>query len=91
MRAFVSPRKRAQTTFQLLFGQGPQCCLDDSKVDITEEIAEWGYGDYEGLRTSEIREKRRAKGLDGERLWDIWRDGCEGGEYVECFPAGKVL
>ncbi len=25
---------------------------------------------------------RKERGLDWEREWDIWRDGCEGGEYV---------
>jgi broad specificity phosphatase PhoE len=49
---------------------------------VTEDIAEWGYGDYEGLLTSEIRKLRQEKGLDKEQAWDIWRDGCEGGEYV---------
>ncbi|KAH9822930.1 phosphoglycerate mutase [Teratosphaeria destructans] len=79
-RIFVSPRKRACTTFQLLLGSS--LSLDDPKVSVTEEIAEWDYGDYEGLLTSEIRIKRAAKGLDHDSPWDIWRDGCEGGEYV---------
>ena len=26
---------------------------------------------------------RREKGLDGDKEWDIWRDGCEGGESAE--------
>jgi probable phosphoglycerate mutase len=32
--------------------------------------------------TSQIRALRKEHGLDTERPWDIWRDGCEGGEYV---------
>jgi broad specificity phosphatase PhoE len=36
------------------------------------ELEEWDYGDYEGLTTEQIRE--RAPG------WDLWRDGCPGGE-----------
>ena len=51
-------------------------------MDVTEEIGEWGYGDYEGLLTEEIRERRKERRLDADRAWDIWRDGCEGGEYV---------
>lgn len=43
-------------------------------------MAEWDYGDYEGLKSVEIRELRQSKGLDKGRDWDIWRDGCEGGE-----------
>ena len=46
---------------------------------MTEErIVEWGYGDYEGLFTGEIRKLRKSRGLDTERDWDIWRDGTEG-------------
>jgi broad specificity phosphatase PhoE len=45
-------------------------------------MAEWDYGEYEGLRAGEIKEGRKKKGLDQEKPWDIWRDGCEGGEYA---------
>ncbi|GAB1311843.1 hypothetical protein MFIFM68171_02053 [Madurella fahalii] len=79
-RVFVSPRKRTQTTFGLLFGQGEECIIDKSKITITEEIAEWGYGEYEGLITPEIVARRAARGLDKNTPWDIWRDGCEGGD-----------
>ena len=53
------------------------------RVTYTEDIAEWDYGDYEGLKVGEIRDLRKARGLDRDRKWDIWRDGCEGGEYAE--------
>lgn len=79
-RVFVSPRKRAQKTLGLLFGSGDQAMLEDNKITTTDEIAEWGYGDYEGLLTDEIRARRKEKGLDHDKPWDIWRDGCEGGE-----------
>ncbi|RMD41083.1 hypothetical protein DV735_g4031, partial [Chaetothyriales sp. CBS 134920] len=49
-RVFVSPRKRARTT----------------KVQVTADISEWGYGAYEGLLTAQIREARRAQGLDAQ-------------------------
>ncbi|KAI1133513.1 phosphoglycerate mutase [Nemania abortiva] len=83
-RVFVSPRKRAQTTYRLLFGGD----IDNSqvpahKVTVTEDIAEWNYGDYEGLLTGEIQDRRKAKGLDSKGAWDIWRDGCEGGESAQ--------
>ncbi|KAF2838006.1 phosphoglycerate mutase-like protein [Patellaria atrata CBS 101060] len=79
---YVSPRKRAQTTFELLFGN---CTgLDRENVTVTEDIAEWDYGAYEGMKVEDIREGRKQKGLDVEREWDIWRDGCEeGGESVQ--------
>jgi broad specificity phosphatase PhoE len=54
--------------------------VKEGKIDITEDIAEWDYGDYEGLRPDEIRSKRKEKGLDKDKAWDIWSDGCEGGE-----------
>jgi len=35
-------------------------------------LREWDYGDYEGMTTPEIRATRPG--------WDLWRDGCPGGE-----------
>lgn len=79
---FVSPRKRAQATFDLLFeGEGGKK-VQLKKVTITDELAEWDYGEYEGLLTGEIRERRKEQGLDRKGAWDIWRDGCVGGELV---------
>ena len=81
MHVFVSPRKRAQTTLNLLLGdEGKEKLVKEGKVTTTEDIAEWDYGDYEGLKPKEIRDKRREESLDRERGWDIWRDGCVGGE-----------
>lgn len=78
---FVSPRQRAQKTFGLLLGDVQKDALvKEGKVTITEDIAEWDYGDYEGLLTKEIRARRKEKGLDKDKPWDIWVDGCEGGE-----------
>ncbi|KAL9001537.1 MAG: hypothetical protein Q9169_000112 [Polycauliona sp. 2 TL-2023] len=76
---WVSPRKRARQTCQLIFNG-----VDDitDKLTLTNDIAEWDYGDYEGLVADEIRARRKEKGLDRERDWSVWRDGCEGGEYI---------
>ncbi|KAF2090162.1 phosphoglycerate mutase-like protein [Saccharata proteae CBS 121410] len=81
-RVYVSPRQRAQQTFDLLFQAEGKAALREEgvRVETTAALAEWDYGAYEGLLTREIRERRRERGLDGERAWDIWRDGCEGGE-----------
>lgn len=66
----MSPRQRAQKTFHtLLEGQ------ELPSYETTESIAEWNYGDYEGLLISEIKEKNP--------IWNIWKDGCPGGESVE--------
>ena len=54
------------------------------KVEITEDIREWGYGDYEGLTSAQIRELRESKGQS--EAWDIWRHGCPGGECVISVP-----
>ena len=65
---FVSPRKRARQTLGILG-------LPDSiPVKETQALAEWDYGDYEGVTTEEIK-KSRPNGK-----WDIWIDGCPGGE-----------
>lgn len=63
-------------------GQGAAVLGEEwrGKLFTTEALAEWEYGLYEGLVTREIREGRRARGLDAGGEWDIWRDGCEEGE-----------
>lgn len=40
-----------------------------------DDLAEFLYGDYEGLTTNEIRERRPN--------WNIWSDGCPGGETYQ--------
>lgn len=94
----MSPRRRAQRTFELLGLREPNETLpwermgtDDTPphsplppcaagIEVTEDIREWDYGEYEGITSPEIREIRKKQGLEG--TWDIWRDGCPGGEYV---------
>ncbi|KAL8723606.1 MAG: hypothetical protein Q9225_000148 [Loekoesia sp. 1 TL-2023] len=89
-RIYVSPRKRAQRTLELLnLGcrdrlpwqeqqqTQPLDIRTDAKVQIEEDIREWDYGEYEGLTTVTIKEQRKK---NGEGAWDIWRDGCPGGE-----------
>jgi probable phosphoglycerate mutase len=41
-------------------------------AEVDNDLVEWNYGDYEGLRTAEIRETRPD--------WQLFRDGCPGGE-----------
>ena len=92
---YVSPRARAQRTLELLeIGcrerlpwterrkpETEEPIRTEARVEVTEAVREWDYGDYEGLTSKQIREMRAQK---GEGAWDIWRDGCPGGEYV--FP-----
>lgn len=49
--------------------------LADFKATPEPCLLEWDYGQYEGLTTKEIQESR----LD----WQIFRDGCPGGESPE--------
>lgn len=54
-------------------------------ADRVDDLAEFLYGDYEGLTTNEIR-KRRPN-------WNIWSDGCPGGETYQDVArrVGRVL
>ncbi|GGF40189.1 phosphoglycerate mutase [Marmoricola endophyticus] len=58
-----SPRGRARRTAEL--AGFPEVVTD-------EDLAEWAYGDYEGITTSQIRES--------DPGWTVWDDGCPGGE-----------
>lgn len=97
IRSYVSPRKRAQRTFELLqigckerlpwtrhVESESKTTLEEpiateASIEITDAIREWDYGDYEGLTSAQIKELRAQQGLP---KWDIWRDGCPGGEYA---------
>ena len=61
---FTSPLQRASRTCQLA-GFGEAAEKDPALV-------EWNYGQYEGLRSAEILARRPD--------WDLFRDGCPGGE-----------
>ena len=63
----VSPSRRARETCELC-GLGEEARPD-------EDLLEWDYGDYEGLTSSEIHERRPD--------WVLWRDGCPGGELPD--------
>lgn len=73
----TSPLVRARRTAELA-GLGAAAQLDD-------DLREWDYGDYEGVTTAEIRRRRPG--------WDIWHDGCPGGESVAAVGerAGRVI
>ena len=66
-KVLTSPLQRATRTCELAgFG-------DVAQVD--RDLVEWNYGDYEGLRTTEIHAKRPD--------WQLFRDGCPHGESPE--------
>jgi broad specificity phosphatase PhoE len=60
----ASPLRRARETCELAgFGE---------RAQFRPDLQEWDYGEYDGLTTAEIRERRPD--------WSLWRDGCPGGE-----------
>jgi broad specificity phosphatase PhoE len=93
---YVSPRTRARRTLGMLLKAGGVTDVEvpgfdeegkgggekSLKAQVTEDIREWDYGRYEGITSKEIKEMRKES---GEKEWEIWRDGCPGGEYVLSF------
>jgi broad specificity phosphatase PhoE len=49
------------------------------KAEVDPELHEWDYGDYEGRRTSDIRQEKPD--------WYLFRDGCPGGESITAIGA----
>jgi len=58
-----SPRKRALRTAEL---------AGLAVTETTEDLAEWNYGEYEGITSAAIQETRPG--------WSLWTDGAPGGE-----------
>ena len=63
-KVFTSPLQRAARTCELA-GFG-------AAAEIDRDLLEWNYGEYEGRRTAEILAERPE--------WELFRDGCPGGE-----------
>jgi probable phosphoglycerate mutase len=63
-KVFTSPLQRAARTCELA-GFG-------AAAEVDRDLLEWDYGKYEGVRTAEIHTERPD--------WQLFRDGCPGGE-----------
>jgi broad specificity phosphatase PhoE len=63
-KVLTSPLQRAARTCEL--------AGFSAVAEVDRDLVEWNYGDYEGLRTVEIRAKRPD--------WQLFRDGCPHGE-----------
>lgn len=63
---FTSPLQRASRTCELS-GFGAVAAAE-------HDLVEWNYGDFEGRTRSEIHKQQPD--------WDVFRDGCPGGESV---------
>lgn len=59
-----SPLSRARHTCELAGLSG--------RAELTDDLLEWDYGEYEGVTTADIRKDRPG--------WVLFRDGCPGGE-----------
>lgn len=73
----TSPLQRARQTCTLA-GLG-------AAAVITADLAEWDYGDYEGMRSVDIRQQHAN--------WNVFRDGCPHGETPEqvCQRADRFI
>jgi broad specificity phosphatase PhoE len=65
-----SPRKRALRTAEL---------AGLTVTEVTEDLVEWNYGEYEGLTSDTIHET--------DPDWSLWTDGAPGGESPEQIAA----
>ena len=63
-KVFTSPLQRAARTCELA-GFG-------AVAETDRDLVEWNYGKYEGLTSAQILQQRPD--------WDLFRDGCPGGE-----------
>jgi len=63
-KVFTSPLQRARRTCELA-GFG-------AVAEIDGDLVEWNYGDYEGRRSADVHRERPD--------WELFRDGCPGGE-----------
>jgi broad specificity phosphatase PhoE len=66
-KVLTSPLQRAARTCELAGFGGV--------AEIDPDLVEWNYGEYEGLTSSQILQQRPD--------WDLFRDGCPGGESPE--------
>jgi hypothetical protein len=63
-KVFTSPLQRAKRTCKLAGFGG--------RAEVDRDLLEWNYGEYESRRTDEIHAERPD--------WQLFRDGCPGGE-----------
>jgi broad specificity phosphatase PhoE len=76
-KVLTSPLQRAVRTCELAGFA--------AAAEVDRDLIEWNYGNYEGLRTPEIRAKRPG--------WQLFRDGCPNGESPQevAARAGRVV
>lgn len=65
-RVFTSPLIRVRRTCELA-GYA-------DRAEVDRDLVEWNYGEYDGLTSAEIRKRNPG--------WQLFRDGCPGGESL---------
>ena len=70
-KVFTSPLRRAMRTCELAGFQ--------PVAEVDRDLVEWNYGEYEGRTTVEILRERPD--------WQLFRDGCPGGESPQQIAA----
>ena len=80
-RAHQLGRRLAERDFALVLSSPLQRAFETARLagladdaEVTDDLVEFGYGEYEGLTTPEIREDRPG--------WNLWTDGSPGGEAL---------
>jgi len=81
-RALQLGRRLAERHFSLILSSPLRRAYDTAKLagladdaQVTDELVEFGYGEYEGRTTPEIRGERPG--------WTLWGDGVPGGETAD--------
>jgi len=75
VKVLTSPLQRAVLTCEL--------AGFEAVAEVDRDLLEWDYGQYEGRRTAEIHVERPD--------WQLFRDGCPGGETPEQIGARADL
>ena len=70
-RVLCSPLQRARRTAEL--------AVPGLAATLDADLAEWDYGEYEGVTTAAIRAR--------QPQWNLFRDGCPRGETLDAVAA----
>lgn len=85
----LSPRL-AKETFDLVLSSPLSRGMETARragfgdrVQSDSDLLEWDYGKYEGSTSAQIAAMHSEGELGLNLGWDLWRDGCPGGESID--------